>query len=137
MKIANPIGVLGEDIACDYLEKKGYKVIERNFRLGYTEIDIIALCNSKNHTEDSFENFTKHDSILVFIEVKARKSNAFGSPLESVVPWKLAHLVKTAYLYKSLHPNLPEDLRIDAIGIVLKENETVDKIEHLENISGF
>ena len=56
MKISNPTAVIGEDIAVNYLKKKGYKIIERNFRKGYGEIDIIAL--KKN--------------VLVFVEVKTR-----------------------------------------------------------------
>jgi len=56
MKIANPIAVLGEDLACEYLAQKGYKIIERNFRKKYQEIDIIAI-----HTET-----------LVFVEVKIK-----------------------------------------------------------------
>ena len=46
MKISNPLGVLGEDAACDYLVRKGYKIIERNWRKSHTEIDIIAIQGS-------------------------------------------------------------------------------------------
>jgi putative endonuclease len=128
VKIVNPTGVLGEDVACEYLKKKGYKIIERNFRKGYTEIDIIAL--------DGSMKFTTSGSTLVFIEVKTRKSNAYGTPFESIVPWKVAHLAKTAQFYKLLHPNLPDDMRIDAIGIIISGNNKIEKIEHLENITG-
>lgn len=121
MKIANPIAVLGEDIACDYLKKKGYKIIERNFRKKYQEIDIIAIS----------------DSTLVFIEVKTRRSNPFGSPFDSIAPWKLRHLVNLAQFYKMLHPNLPDNMRIDAIGIILSSGNKLESLEHLENISGF
>lgn len=119
MKIANPIAILGEKIACEYLKRKGYKIIERNFRKKYQEIDVIAIFGS----------------ILVFVEVKTRRSNSFGSPFESIASWKLRHLVNLAQYYKLLHPELPDDLRIDAIGIMLNANNKVDKIEHLENIT--
>ena len=120
MKIVNPVGVLGEDTACNFLKNHGYKILERNFRQKYEEIDIIAL----------------QKDTLVFIEVKTRKSNTFGSPFESIAPWKLRHLTQLAQYYHVLHPNLPENMRIDAIGIVLASDNKIEKIEHLENISG-
>ena len=121
MKIANPIGVLGEELACKYLVRKGYKIIERNFRKKYQEIDIIAT----------------HGSTLVFIEVKTRRSNAFGSAVESVTPWKLRHLVRLSEYYKQLHPKLPDDMRIDLLAVTLTSSNGIETIEHLENISGF
>ena len=121
MRIANPIASLGEDIAVDYLKKKGYKIIERNFRKKYEEIDIVAV----------------YDSTLVFIEVKTRKSDSYGTPFDGISPFKVKHLVALAQFYKQLHPRLPDDMRIDAIGISLSFDNRVEKIEHLENISGF
>lgn len=121
MKIANYTAKLGEDLACDYLARKGYKIIERNFRKKYQEIDIIAIS----------------DSTLVFVEVKTRRSDSFGSPFESITPWKLKHLVRLAQYYKQLHPHLPGYMRIDAIGIILSPDNKLENIEHLENISGF
>ncbi len=121
MKIVNPIAVLGEDLACEYLVRKGYKIIERNFRKKYQEIDIITL----------------QGSTLVFVEVKTRRSQAYGSPFESIAPWKLKHLTKLAQYYKLLHPHLPDDMRIDAIGVTLSYDNKLENLEHLENISGF
>ena len=112
---------MGEDIACDYLRKKGYKIIERNFRKKYEEIDIVAT----------------FDSTLVFIEVKTRKSEAYGTPFEGISPFKIHHLVQLAQFYKMTHKNLPDDMRIDAIGVQLKFDNTLESVEHLENISGF
>ena len=119
MKIANPIGKKGEDVATEYLQKKGYTIIERNFRKKYTEIDIIAV----------------HNGILVFIEVKTRSSKTFGSPIEGISKFKLKSLMYTAILYKQLHPLLPEGLRIDAVVILLSKNQEILKIEHIENIT--
>jgi len=121
MKIANPIAMLGEDIASDFLKKKGYKIIERNFRKKYEEIDIVAV----------------YDSILVFIEVKTRKSDSYGTPFDGISPFKVRHLVALAQFYKQLHPKLPDEMRIDAIGVVLTFDNKPESIEHLENISGF
>lgn len=121
MKIVNPTAVLGEDAACKYLENNGYKILERNFRKGYGEIDIIAV----------------KDKVLVFVEVKTRTSNKFGTPFEAITSFKLNKLLTGAKFYKYvLHPELPDNLRIDAIGVLALNNEVVS-IEHLENISSF
>ena len=129
MKVSNPIAKIGEDLACEYLVGKGYKIIERNFRKKYQEIDIIAVRGSTK--------LTPGDSTLVFIEVKTRRSDSFGSTFESITPWKLKHLVRLAQYYKQLHPGLPDYMRIDAIGIILSDDNRLQNLEHLENISGF
>lgn len=119
MRIVNPTAVLGEDAACKYLINKGYKILERNFRKAYAEIDIIAL----------------HNNSLVFIEVKTRSSNSFGTPFDSISGSKLRLLSNAAKHYKYvLHPELPDDIRIDAIGVMVKGDKIVS-IEHLEGIS--
>jgi len=119
MRIVNPTAQKGENIACEFLKKKGYKIIERNFRKGYGEIDIIAL----------------KDNILVFVEVKTRTSNQFGTPLEAISYFKLKSLIKTAQFYKVLNPRLPDSLRIDAISVMLDNFGSPTSIEHIENIS--
>jgi putative endonuclease len=120
MRIANPTARLGEDKACEYLKKLGFKILERNYRKTYGEIDIIAV----------------EKDILCFIEVKTRTSNLFGSPLEAITYFKLKSLIKTAEYYKMTHKNLPEALRIDAVSVILNGNE-VKTIELMRNISGF
>lgn len=127
MKIANPTAKLGEDKACEYLQKNGFKIIERNFRKGYGEIDIIAIDSSS----------TPQEKVLVFIEVKTRKSNSFGSPLEAITPWKLKSIIKAAQFYKLIHPNLPDSMRIDAVSVSLSSDNEVKNIELIKNISGF
>ena len=124
MKIVNPIAILGENKACEYLKKLGFKIIERNFRKGYGEIDIVAIDQSEK------------EKVLVFIEVKTRTSNSYGSPLEAITYWKLKSLIKTAQYYKMTHRNLPDALRIDAVSVLLNGNN-VESIELTRNISGF
>lgn len=131
MRIVNPTAKLGEDLACEYLERKGYKIIERNFRKKYQEIDIIALQAPPRGA------LPRRDSTLVFIEVKTRRSTSYGSPFESIAPWKVKNLVRLAQFYKQLHPRLPDFMRIDAIGVTLSYDNKLEKLEHLENISGF
>lgn len=121
MRVANPTARLGEDKACEYLKKKGYKIIDRNFRQGYGEIDIIAI----------------HKNTLVFVEVKTRSSNEFGTPFEQITPFKLHSLVRTAQFYKHLKNGLPESLRIDAVSVILNQNKEIESIEHIQNITGY
>jgi putative endonuclease len=103
VRIANPTARLGEDKACKYLKKLGFRILERYCRKTYGEIDIVAI----------------EKDVLAFIEVKTRTSNQFGSPLEVITYFKLKSLVKTAQYYKMTHHNLPESLRIDAVSVIL------------------
>jgi len=120
MIISNPVARIGEDIATNYLKKKGYKIIERNFRKGYGEIDIVAT----------------HQNTLVFIEVKTRTTALYGGAIEAISYSKLQKLIRTCEYYKVLHPKLPDAMRIDAILIDLENNEPKN-IQHIENISGY
>jgi len=121
MRIVNPTAVIGEDAACNFLLKKGYKILERNFRKGYGEIDIIAT----------------HKGVLVFIEVKTRSSSRYGTPFDAISSGKLKTLLKGANFYKyMLHNELPDAMRVDAIGVIVWGGEILS-IEHRENISGF
>lgn len=113
------LGIIGENLACEYLIKHNYKVIERNFQKQYGELDIVAL----------------YDHILVFIEVKTRIGRAFGLPEESVTPRKLNEVKQTALFYKLIHPELPEDLRIDVVGIELDEWHQVKYFNHIKNVT--
>jgi len=121
MKVANKTAKTGEDKAYKYLQDQGYKIIERNFRIGYGEIDIIA----------TFQN------CLIFIEVKTRTSDKFGTPFEAITFYKLKSLIKTAQLYKKLNPKLPDALRIDAVSVKLSQDNKVADIEHIKNITGY
>lgn len=125
MRIVNPTAILGENKACEYLKKLGFKIIERNYRKTYGEIDIVAL-----------DPTPASGQVLVFVEVKTRTSNQFGTPLESITYWKLKSLLKTAQYYKMTHRNLPESLRIDAVSVVILNNR-VENIQLIKNISGF
>lgn len=116
--IVNPIAIRGEDLAEQYLKKNGYKILERNYSKRYGEIDIVAINNN----------------ILVFVEVKTRSSNRFGSPLEAITHWKLRSVIKTAQYYKITHPKLPEQMRIDAISVIISSDGS-PTIEHIKNIS--
>ena len=119
MRVANPIAKIGEYLACKYLQKKGYRIIERNFRKGYGELDIVAI----------------EKESLVFVEVKTRIGNLYGTPLESITPWKLRSITKTAVFYKTMNKNLPDSLRIDAVSVKLYHDKSLESIELVKNIS--
>jgi len=125
MKISNPTAKLGEDKACLYLKRNKFHILTRNFRKRYGEIDLVAIDTSAK------------EKVLVFVEVKTRRSNSFGDPLEAISPWKLKTLIKTAEYYKMTHRNLPDTMRIDAISVSLTQNNILEKIEYVKNISGF
>ena len=109
------IGRSGEEIARKFLEKQGYKILEMNKKFSrFSEIDIIAL----------------DKSTLVFVEVKTRKSNICGSPLEAITPTKYNHIKQGLFSYLQQNPQYKK-YRIDAISILLKPEL---KIEHLKNI---
>lgn len=109
------VGNAGEDLACRYLEKRGYKILERNKRYSrFCELDIIA----------------EYKTTTVFIEVKTRNTDNFGTPAEAVTKTKLENIKKGVQYYLSEHK--VKNFRIDVICITLKPEI---KIEHLKNIS--
>jgi len=114
MATHNDLGLLGEDVAIDYLIKHGYQILERNYRYQKGEVDILA----------------KKDDALVAVEVKTRTGNYFGDPHEFVKPKKIKLLVATVDHYVTQH-DLDVEVRFDIIGIVHAENQF--KIEHIED----
>lgn len=112
-------GKFGERIAVELLRKKGYKILDRNFRSRFGEIDIVA--------EDQ--------GTLVFVEVKTRWSKKFGYPEEAVTPWKLRAIAKTGDYYKATHPNTPDLIRIDVVALEIEEDKLI-KARIIKNAAG-
>ncbi len=106
----------GELAAEKFLRKNGYKILERNFLVSQGEIDIVA----------------QHKQTLVFVEVKTRKSNAFGSALEAVSPAKAQKLAAAAYIYLEQHKLADVDFRIDVVTVTFPG----PVIEHYESAVG-
>jgi len=106
-------GHKGEDIAADYLKKKGYTVLHRNYNTPLGEADIVA----------------KDNNIIVFVEVKARSSNAFGQPFEAVNYRKQEKLKKIA-LYYLKHNKIELPVRFDIVSIMSK-NENAE-VKHIK-----
>jgi putative endonuclease len=110
------IGNIGEDIACEYLKKIGYKILERNFRIRGGEIDIIA----------------KDKDTLVFVEVKMRSTNLFGTAKESIVFHKITSLKKCALSYNQMVRWEGKPYRFDLVAIDYEKD--TPKIELIQNI---
>ncbi len=111
------LGAIGEKLAKDFLKKKGYRIIETNFRCREGEIDIIA----------------RKKDYLVFVEVRAKTSAVFGSPEESVTSAKKERLIASALVYLNSHQDLPSLWRIDFVAVELDQNGKATRIELIEN----
>lgn len=110
-------GRLGEQKAAEYLKKKGYKIIEQNYRTRYAEIDLVA----------------KEKDVLVIVEVRTKIGEQFGSPEETLNGRKLYKVKRNAMAYAA-HIKWNTLCRVDAVCIVLDENHKVARINHYENI---
>lgn len=112
------IGKSGEELACKYLEKNKYNIIERNFSCFQGEIDIIA--------------FDVMNNELVFFEVKTRTNFIYGYPSDSVNKQKQMHICKSVeyYLYSRNIQNV--FIRIDVIEIVVNKGKY--KLNHLKGV---
>ena len=107
-------GNFGEEIACKYLLDNGYKIIARNIHYSrFCELDIIA----------------EYKKTLVFVEVKTRKNEAFGTCMDAITKTKYQNIKKGALNYLSEHDY--KNYRIDIIGITLQPEL---KIEHIQNV---
>ena len=110
-------GILGEKIASNFLKKRGYRIEEANYRCPEGEVDLIA----------------RHKDYLVFIEVRTKRSQAFGTPEESITATKRERLRKVAARYQQSHHNLPQLWRIDVVAIELDSRGSPSRIELIEN----
>ena len=118
MFVTNPIGILGEQEAANILKKKGYRVIEKNWRMGHLEVDLIA------------EN--KKD--IIFVEVKAR-TTTFGNkmPEEYVDTLKRKRIIAAANAYIK-YKQIEKNPRFDIIGILIEpQTNNITYSNHIEN----
>ena len=124
------IGKLGEDIAVKYLEKHGYKILDRNYRKPWGEIDIIA---SENIGKNQFLALLSQE--LVFIEVKTQNQEFEWRPEENITRHKKHQLsrIVTTYL-KSNKISEDQNWRVDVLAITLDFKTKNAQIEHIQNI---
>jgi len=111
------LGDFGERAARGYLQKRGYEIMESNFRCPVGEIDIVA----------------RDKDGLVFVEVRTRRGTRFGTPEESITPAKKAKLIELAESYIQQHEGLDLSWRIDVVAIEVGRGGEISRIELIEN----
>ena len=108
-------GLLGEEIAIQYLESNAYLILERNWRFKRSEIDIIAMKSQE----------------LIFIEVKTRQNLSYGLP-ESFVSSKKERLIQEAAMQYMELINYEWEIRFDIISVILWADQVM-RIDHIED----
>ena len=110
----NILGHNGEDIAADYLERHGYTILDRNWRCGHKELDLVVI----------------KQGIVVFVEVKTRTSTDYGDPQDFVDDRKIRRIVNSADAYIRFRC-IDMDVRFDIISIVVDGDDFI--VEHIED----
>ena len=111
------IGKYGEGLACKYLESKGYKIKERNYRTFLGEIDIV--CEYKKN--------------IIFVEVKTRRSDKFGYPEEAINFIKQRKIIKNALCYLSKYHLWGENCCFDVVLVRISKDKDIKSIKHIRN----
>jgi len=109
----NDFGKIAEDLAANYLQKNGYKVLSRNFRFQKAEVDIIA----------------EKDDFIIIVEVKARSTDIFMLPQEAVTKTKIKSIVSAANHYLEEF-NRQNEVRFDIISVLPDEQKNL-MIDHI------
>lgn len=113
------VGASGEELACEHLRRRGYRILERNYRTRWGELDVVA-----------FDGRT-----LAFCEVKSRRTAREDvRPFEAVGPRKRAQVRKMAgswLIERPEHPYAPR-IRFDAIGVIFDRAGRLVRLDHLE-----
>ena len=110
-------GAAGERIASAYLKRRGYRILESNFRTPFGEIDIVA----------------RLGRVMVFVEVKSRITSSFGPPYLSVTKAKERHIIKNALFYLKRRRIPRADWRIDIVSVKLNYRGEPESVELIEN----
>ena len=110
------IGARGEDIATEWLRERGYYIVERNWRVGYYEMDIIA----------------EHLDTLHFVEVKTRRKGGWQSAYDSIDEQKIRSLRRAAMTYRAMH-RIRHNIQFDLIAITVYDDNSTS-LEYVENI---
>jgi putative endonuclease len=114
-KYKQRLGKSGEDLAVSFLKNSGFEILNRNYRYGHKEIDIIG----------------RDKNTVVFIEVKAGRSKNFGSPQERVNLRKQKSMIEVAQAFIQKNDLRNFDFRFDVVAINFERGNT--KIEHIKN----
>lgn len=109
-----PLGDRGEQIAAEYLERNGWVVLDRNFRMGRKEVDLVA----------------RRDGVVAFVEVKTRAGLGYGHPLEAITWKKRREIRQVATAWVERHGRPSDQYRFDAIAIQLPSGGA-PRLEHV------
>lgn len=123
MRGSRGLGDRGERIALDHLGRRGYTLVERNWRCREGELDLVV----------------RDGEALVFVEVRTRRGEGRGTPEESVTPAKGARLalLAEAYLAERYGDGEPPPCRIDVVGVHLSPSGRLLEVNHVEAAVGF
>ena len=108
------LGELGERIAERWLRERGWKIVQRRFRSGHRDIDLVV----------------ERNGLVAFVEVKARQGDLFGDPVAAVNWRKQKELGRSARVWVARHGRRDEAYRFDVVGVLL--NGTAVRIRHVE-----
>src|SRR5687767_2268161 len=108
-------GELGERIAERWLLRRGWRVVQRRFRSGHRDIDLVV----------------EREGTVAFVEVKARKGAEFGGPVQAVNHRKRKQLERSAMVWIDRHGREAESYRFDVVGVLLNGAEV--RVCHVEN----
>jgi len=117
MAVKDAVGRYGEDLVARRLEQDGWEVLARNWRCGLGEVDIVG----------------RDGGTVVFVEVKTRRSDAFGGALAAVTRGKLGRLRRLAGEWLAQQDAVYADIRIDVVGVTIPRSGAA-VLEHLEGV---
>jgi putative endonuclease len=112
------LGAFGEKLACDFLKRRGYRIVETNKKLSYLELDIIA----------------KKEGLYIFIEVKTRVETSLGSAVDALKHSQIKKLKKAMCAYSVENRINLAKIRLDFIAIDIKKTEKTANIKHFKDI---
>ena len=114
----NELGALGEQLAVEHLQGLGLRIVARNWRCRYGELDVIA---------------TEGAHTLVFVEVKTRTGDCFGGVAEAVTPQKVRRIRRLAGLWLAGQDSSWSQIRIDVVGVRLGRRRTPE-VTHVRGV---
>ncbi len=114
-KARQALGLLGERIAARWLRRQGWELVAHRFRSGHRDVDLIV----------------RRGSVIAFVEVKARRGDAFGSPVEAVHARKRRELSRSALTWVDRHGPPGAEYRFDVVGVLVQGDRV--RVRHVED----
>lgn len=115
----SPLGDRGEALAAEFLQARGWSILDRNYRVGRKEVDLVA----------------HRGGVVAFIEVKTRSSERFGHPLDAITARKQREISEVATAWLVAHGRTDAICRYDAVAVTFASDST-PVIKHLEDAWG-